>query len=311
MSKVFLEASHPAFSYNAPLEAVGCKETLGAAVDKTVVAKAFSQAAATYNKQAEVQQRISSHLLTLLKNGLAQAKMLEPNNNLEASRKFIGGASVVIDLGAGTGFSLPQLQVLTKTKEVIALDLSKAMLSAIPESSSVLSMVADFDSLPLAENTADVIFSSMSMQWSNDLARLVDRLSVVLKSGGVLAFATLLEGSLPEIDDAWRKVDGSKRSLAHPSHAQWKAWVDSIAVPLSFEQRTEVQHFSNVQQLLKSVRDIGAGDHRQNREKAFLGKRNYQAFLEALSSTAWDESTRSFKLSYSVLYAVLRNNKTA
>lgn len=341
MPKMFLEAGRPAFLSNTPSSSVADKEILGATVDKAAVAKAFSQAAATYNETAEIQQRISNHLLALLQKQLlqkqlsknkssekniAQAESLKPNDCTASGEGFSGEGAidemsgsggaidrepVVVDLGSGTGFSLPQLSEITASKQVIALDLSQAMLNAIPKSCKALPVAADFDDLPLAESAADVIFSSMSMQWSNNPKQLMRSLARVVKPNGLLAVSTLLEGSLSEIDIAWQKTDGSKRSLTHPSFDQWQSWVESMAIPLSFEQRQELQYFSTVKQLLKSVRAIGANDHRQDREKAFLGKRNYQAFLDALSSTAWDESTRSFKLSYSVLYAVLRKNKTA
>ena len=54
----------------------------------------------------------------------------------------------------------------------------------------------------------DLIFSSLAVQWCADFAAVLSEAYRVLQPGGVLAFASLCVGTLYELRDSWRQVDG-------------------------------------------------------------------------------------------------------
>ncbi len=265
----------------------------GAGVDKQAVARSFSQAASRYGETAQVQRRIAQNLCDLMAPHLAEQ----------------GASGVVVDLGSGSGPLLPALSELAEPDCLIPLDLAQGMLSAIPVSQRIHPIAADFDALPLADNSVDLVFSSMSMQWSNYPERLIKDMQRVIKPNGLLVFNSLLEGSVKELNAAWETIDGKQHGLGYPSYEFWSKCANDFGECMAIEDKTEVQHFEEIADLLASVRSIGASDHRMNRRKSFLGKASYELFKEALASTARDSSSGKYALSYRVFYAVLKNSK--
>src|SRR5690606_3582899 len=66
----------------------------------------------------------------------------------------------------------------------------------------------DGECLPLRNHCADVIFSSLAIQWCEQLPQLFTELWRVLKPGGQLLFSTLGPNTLHELKMAWQTIDG-------------------------------------------------------------------------------------------------------
>jgi len=66
---------------------------------------------------------------------------------------------------------------------------------------------ADIESLPFADNSFDLVFSSLSMQWCNDLNAAFLEARRVLKPGGLFVFATFGPDTLKELRTSWASVD--------------------------------------------------------------------------------------------------------
>ena len=60
----------------------------------------------------------------------------------------------------------------------------------------------------LADQSLDWVFSSLALQWCERPAQAFAELNRVLKPGGQVFFSTLLSGSLWQLREAWRAVDG-------------------------------------------------------------------------------------------------------
>ena len=65
----------------------------------------------------------------------------------------------------------------------------------------------DIEKLPFSDNTFDLVFSSLSMQWCNDLNAALLEAKRVLKPGGLYVFTTFGPDTLKELRHSWSKVD--------------------------------------------------------------------------------------------------------
>lgn len=156
--------------------------------NKIAVAQAFSKAAKTYDQHAAFQRQVGQLLMDKLTHDLSDLK--------------------VLDLGCGTGY-FSQLLALRGAK-VTALDLSEAMLTECQsrcESLLVSYIKGDAEHLPFEDQSFDLIFSSLALQWCTQLQPLMFSLIKVLKPKGKLLYSTLLDGSLGELRAAWQQVD--------------------------------------------------------------------------------------------------------
>ena len=161
-------------------------------INKRWVRRAFDRAAETYDDAAVLQREVCQRMLQ----HLDPVKMVP---------------EVVLDVGAGTGFGVGLLMKRYKKARICAVDLAPEMLKKVAKQGSWLRkpelICADADNLPLADDSVDMIVSSLMLQWSGDLERTFREFKRVLKPGGVLMFATFGPDTLMELRNSWSQVD--------------------------------------------------------------------------------------------------------
>ncbi|RKZ57156.1 MAG: malonyl-[acyl-carrier protein] O-methyltransferase BioC, partial [Gammaproteobacteria bacterium] len=117
----------------------------------------------------------------------------------------------ILDAGAGTGKAIPALFERYKKAQLVALDLSEKMLGKSGQHGGFFRaphlVCADIERLPFADDTFDLVFSSLSMQWCNDLNAALLEAKRVLKPGGLFVFSTFGPDTLKELRYSWNKVD--------------------------------------------------------------------------------------------------------
>ncbi|NVD06364.1 malonyl-ACP O-methyltransferase BioC [Vibrio sp. JPW-9-11-11] len=156
--------------------------------DKQPIADAFGRAARTYDNHAAFQREVGERLLSKMPQDLS--------------------GKVVLDLGCGTGYFSEAL--LLRGAEVISFDLSSEMLSVAKErcgDNAVCYVQGDAEALPLRNDSVDYVFSSLALQWCADFSNPLKEVRRVVKEGGEAYVSTLLDGSLYELKQAWRKID--------------------------------------------------------------------------------------------------------
>ena len=151
------------------------------AVNKRAIAAAFGRAAGHYTQHDELQRLSASLLLEQLD---------------------IKTFPEVLDAGCGPG-SISRFWRDAGSR-VTALDLSVDMLAEARRGNCAHRYL---EALPLADGSVDLAWSNLAVQWCDNLATAVDELSRVVRPGGRVAFSTLLSGSLPELNQAWRAID--------------------------------------------------------------------------------------------------------
>jgi malonyl-CoA O-methyltransferase len=157
---------------------------------KQKISYCFSKAANTYDSNAGLQAAVGDRLIQLV---------FDYINSVDISS--------VLDLGVGTGLVTSRLLgQLNHTTQLTVCDLSYAMLTHTRarfnnlNTNHISYFQADFDKLPLSNNSGfDLIFSNMSLQWSENLFNLIDRLKSLLSDRGVLALSIPLEFTHPKI----------------------------------------------------------------------------------------------------------------
>jgi malonyl-CoA O-methyltransferase len=244
------------------------------------IARHFGRARESYEQAARLQRLVAAKALTLLK----------PTDGL------------LLDLGSGPGWFHPELK--QHCTDLIALDLSHDMLQKTREAQdATLAVQADAQSLPVASESINRVFSSLMLQWCEQPQLVLREINRVLKPGGSAVLSTLLYGTLEEFKQAWAQVD-------HHQHI-------NQFLPLSFFQQLQQQYpelglelqteqvqlsYPDVLALARELKDLGANTVTQGRNKALTGKQRWQKVQQAYPSRCIDGSINA---SYQVLYLVL------
>lgn len=162
--------------------------------DKQRVRRAFDRAADSYQQFAVLQAEVCKRLLEKL-----DVVKIAPQ--------------MILDAGTGTGSAIPSLFARYKKAQLVTLDLSENMLQKANQHSSFLrapqAVCADIERLPFADNSFDLVFSSLSMQWCNDLNAALLEAKRVLKPGGLYVFTTFGPDTLKELRSSWSEVDAA------------------------------------------------------------------------------------------------------
>jgi malonyl-CoA O-methyltransferase len=163
----------------------------GFALDIRCVRRSFDRAAAGYDGAAVLHTEVRRELL-------------------ERLRFMAISPGVVLDAGAGTGHASRALKGLYPKALVIALDASTQMLRNAARQRSwrrrFSRVCADAQSLPLADDSVDLIVSNLMLHWCDpDIA--LGEFRRVLAPQGLVCFSTFGPDTLQELRSAWAQVD--------------------------------------------------------------------------------------------------------
>jgi len=207
--------------------------------NKTRIAQQFSRAANTYNSAADVQLDIAFDAMVYVppryKNGL--------------------------DLGCGTGRISQQLA--SRCDKLVAMDLAFGMLAyakqnSLAQAPSICWLQGDVDSLPMADNSVDMVFSSMALQWSEDPQKVMCEIARVMASGSNAVLAIMCDGSFNQLNDSWKSIDSQRHVNNFASAQTWYAAATSQGLQVTMQQKQYVTWHANIRQLLTSIKSIGA-----------------------------------------------------
>lgn len=226
------------------------------------IARAFSQAAESYDASAAIQQQAGLRLLQLLESRFSDG----------LNRK------TVADIGAGSGWVSEK--ICGRGANVLALDLAEGMLRHIARHRRAdCCLLADAESLPLADGSMDACFSSLALQWC-DLERAAAEMRRVIHIGGCAAVATVGAGSLQQLEQAWQAAD----KTAHVNRFLTESDIQTAFrrfQNIRIHTESYTQYFPTLKALLHSLKNIGANHviHREN--KGLTGKNRWQRFQTA------------------------------
>ncbi|WP_224985009.1 methyltransferase domain-containing protein [Geomonas agri] len=219
---------------------------MAAEINRDKVRESFHRQATDYDRHAVVQGRVVDKVL-----GLLQAERVVPAS--------------LIDIGAGTGRLLARLTELYPEMDAVGVDLAPGMCETAARTLAgrrVRMVNADAESLPFESESFDVVLSTSTYQWLATLDTAFAEAWRVLKPGGVFCFALFGERTLYELRESYRAVleGGDDRTHSFFTNGEVAAALEraEFAAPRVCSE-LEVEMHSDVPELLRSLKRIGAG----------------------------------------------------
>lgn len=255
-------------------------------IDKRQARAAFSQAAPYYDEVAHLQREIGRRMLDRLSYIRHQPK-------------------VMLDVGAGTGETTMALKKYYKKGRIIALDFAMPMLHQVRKRGGWLGrpscVCADAEQLPLADQSVDMIFSNVVLQWCNDLQGTFSEFVRVLRPNGMLLFSTFGPDTLRELRTSWSQVDGHSHVSPFPDmHDVGDAMVQAgLVEPVVDVDRLRLT-YDDVPSLMRDLKTLGAHNVTRKRPRGLTGKGRLQAMCEAYESFRMEDE--KLPASYEVVY---------
>lgn len=236
--------------------------------DTRHIRRAFSRAAPSYDAAAALQREV-------------QQRLMESLDYLEARTP-----QVVLDVGSGTGHATALMKKRWPKAQVIALDVALPMLQQARRQAGwwkpFQRVAADAAALPLADNSVDVIFSNLCLQWVDDLPAVFAGFRRVLKPGGLLLCSTFGPETLLELDEAFRHDD----SVAHVSRFTPIAQFGDALMMAGFrdpvlDRDLFTLTYEDLPALMKELQALGATNARGDRRRSLTGRGRFTAAAAA------------------------------
>jgi len=263
---------------------------------KVQIAQSFSRAAAFYDEAAELQKSTAK--------------------NLANAAGEVGGK--VLDLACGTGFVSRFLKMRPQSS-LLMLDLAQGMIAQARNklSEPVLGqkntsnkrhyVCGDMEKLPLSAETFDLVVSSMSVQWSNNISEVLAEVWATLKPGGKFIFTNVGPATLSELTQAWEKAD----SYVHVNDFEDLAAISLAAEKQGFiveskKRELETLYYENVRQLMRSIKNIGAHNVNAGQNHGLTGKKKILALQDAYEK--FRNKNGMLPATWEIHYFILRKN---
>lgn len=257
-------------------------------LDRRSIRRAFSRAAGVYARHARVQATVAERLLERL-DGLK----FEPQR--------------ILDLGAGPGHQARALAERFPAARVVAMDAALPMMTAAGRQRGRFRkrferVVADARELPLARASVDLLYSSLMLQWIDDLPAVLNGFRRVMKPGGLLMISTFGPDTLQELREAWRNAD----DRVHTSGFADVQTVGDALIRAGFGEPVLdtdwiTAEYASVDRLMAELKAIGATNARSERHRGLTGKGRMRAMREAYE--AFRTAEGRYPATWEVVYA--------
>jgi malonyl-CoA O-methyltransferase len=247
---------------------------------------AFNQSSFSYDEHAKIQREIGERLFERL-------------DYLKINPRYI------LDLGSGTGYFALLLKKRYPKGQIIALDLSSAMLIKGKKrqtwTKKWFSVSGDMHKLPLASGIFDLVFSNQAIHWSCSFDGLFAELHRVMNINGCLMFSSLGPDTFSEIKQAWLNVDTYQHTMDFIDMHDIgdillrKQFLD----PVVDMEKISV-HYPSLRNLMDALKSQGVRNMNKSRNPGLTGKSQWQQFC--LNYEQLRTSTNKYPLSYEVIY---------
>ena len=260
-------------------------------IDALHLRRAFGRAAGTYEAVATLQHEVELRLLEQV-DALGDKA---PGN--------------VLDLGCGPGRAAQALHTRWPKAQVLAMDFALPMLRRVgvrkpwwkPGPRRLHAVCADVGALPCIDTSADLLFSSLCLQWVTDLPRALTGFRRVLRPGGLLLFSTFGPDTLTELRDAFAQADAGDPVTPFARIQQIGDALQAAGFrdPVLHRDRFTMT-YPDVPSLMHELRALGAHNSRADRRRSLMGKARMQRVFAAYETLRRDGVLPS---TWEVIYA--------
>ena len=256
-------------------------------LDRRSVSRAFNAAAPRYDEVAVLQREVGDRLSERL-----DALLMKPRR--------------VLDIGAGTGRHTGELMRRYRRTPVVAVDVAPEMLRRArrraPWFRRLHCVRADMQRLPFADDSFDLVFSNLTLQWATDPEAALGEMQRVTAPGGAVMFTTFGPLTLRELRTAWGEVDDYTHVSLFPDvqrigDAMLQAGfsdpvLDTDLFTLTYRQPREV---------MRELKALGAGNATAGRSRGLCSPHRL-ARVEAAYAMAFRRDDGSIPATYEVVY---------
>ncbi|SUI64756.1 methyltransferase domain-containing protein [Shewanella morhuae] len=199
------------------------------------IAQRFSAAAHSYQDHNKLQRLSADSLLSGL---LVKGNLLD------------------IGAGPGTDFSACYPNSLTDkpSSAIFAVDIALGMLHKLKQSyPDYHGVCADAQYLPFSDNSMDVIYSNLALQWCADFPAAVTEMARVLRPHGECHVTLVAEGSLNQLAQLGLRVNEFSSLVALKTAFKLDIWqyLDVQLIPMTV-------YFDTLKALIYSIKGVGA-----------------------------------------------------
>jgi len=252
------------------------RDDAGFTLDRRAVARAFGRASARYDAAARLQLEVRTELL-------------------ERLGAFALAPAVVLDAGAGTAPASALLARRFPGAVVVAFDLAHGMLAQAAGRLALRDRLfggrfghrfervcGDVHRLPFGSGRVQLVFSSLMLQWSDDLDAALREIRRVLAPGGMFSFASFGPDTLRELRAAWAAVDGA----AHVNpfvdmHDLGSALARAGFAEPVLDVDRHVLDYPDPLALMRELQQIGARNALADRPRGLTGRRRLAGMQQA------------------------------
>jgi malonyl-CoA O-methyltransferase len=241
--------------------------------DPRHVRRAFSRSAHGYDAAAALQHEV-------------EARLLESLDYLDDPKLARAPPQCVLDLGAGPGRATAAMRKRWPKARVVAVDLALPMLREAGKRSGWWRpfdrICADVRALPFADGSVDVLFSSLCLQWVEDLPAVFAGFRRVLKPGGLLLVSTFGPETLIELREAFAQADATPHVSPFASIAQFgDALVHAGFRNPVLDRDLHETRYPDLSALMRELRAIGATNALRSRRHTLTGRARFAAAARA------------------------------
>jgi malonyl-CoA O-methyltransferase len=255
-------------------------------LDKRFVKKSFNRAAKSYDNAAILQEEVL--------------------NRLQQRLQYIRHRpETIIDVGCGTGKAFAGLFKRYPRARVYALDLAESMLAQARPRFGLLHkkrlVAADLEKMPFAPQCFDLVFSSLALQWCNDLNTALGEFARVSKPGALLMFSSFGPATLRELAASWEALE------PHPHVHRFVDMHDvgdalmaaGFAQPV-VDAETIRMEYNEFHALLADLRNIGASNADVGRRRGLTTPAKLARLEDSYRRHGFENG--KFVASYEVVY---------
>lgn len=202
----------------------------------------FSRAAHTYNDYAVVQKQVASDMVKYFPD-------MPQNTDIS-----------VLEIGCGTGFLTKYIKHIYPNACITVCDISKDMLKTCQDNigtDNITYIHADAQSYDFGMNMDkkyDLIISSMTFQWFDDLPDILLRYKKLLTPTGQILFSTLTKDTFFQWYDSLRCAD---IDMVSPFEQDIALLLQPV-LPVVLEHKTYTHIFNSAADFFKMLKYVGA-----------------------------------------------------